>query len=137
MSCQRRAVSLRHPGEGLDPGDSSALDTGFHRYDARRAESVIRTRSSAGTGIMNERSQTMPLNMERQLREYIAPVVLLTLAASGGHAAARAESAAYPSRPVRAIVPFPAGSGTDLLARFIGSRLTERVGQQIVIDNRP
>ena len=48
-----------------------------------------------------------------------------------------ADSPAYPSRPVRAIVPFPAGSGTDLLARFIGSRLTERVGQQIVIDNRP
>ena len=46
-------------------------------------------------------------------------------------------SPAYPSRPVRAIVPFPAGSGTDLLARFIGSKLTERVGQQIVIDNRP
>jgi tripartite-type tricarboxylate transporter receptor subunit TctC len=42
----------------------------------------------------------------------------------------------WPTRPVRAIVPFPAGSGTDLLARFVGGKLTERVGQQIVIDNR-
>jgi len=46
-------------------------------------------------------------------------------------------ASAYPSRPVRAIVPFPAGSGTDLLARFIGGKLTGRVGQQVVVDNRP
>jgi tripartite-type tricarboxylate transporter receptor subunit TctC len=79
-----------------------------------------------------------PLAMKRRfLAQRIAAVVLLTLAACNAGAAAGADTKSYPSRPVRAIVPFPAGSGTDLLARFIGSRLTERVGQQIVIDNRP
>ncbi len=48
-----------------------------------------------------------------------------------------AQQTAYPVRPIRIIVGFPAGSGTDLLARFIGARLTERVAQQVVVDNRP
>jgi tripartite-type tricarboxylate transporter receptor subunit TctC len=43
----------------------------------------------------------------------------------------------YPVRPVRIIVGFPAGSGTDMLARFVGAKLTERLGKQIVVDNRP
>jgi tripartite-type tricarboxylate transporter receptor subunit TctC len=46
-------------------------------------------------------------------------------------------AAAYPTRPIRIIVGNPAGSGTDMLARFVGAKLTERVGQQIVVDNRP
>jgi tripartite-type tricarboxylate transporter receptor subunit TctC len=43
---------------------------------------------------------------------------------------------AYPVRPVRIIVAFPPGGGNDIIARFIGSRLTPRLGQQMVIDNR-
>src|SRR5215203_4539688 len=45
--------------------------------------------------------------------------------------------AAYPAKPVRIVVGFPAGSGTDMLARFIGGKLTERSGHQMVVDNRP
>jgi len=55
----------------------------------------------------------------------------------GSTPADTAAAPAYPTRPIRAIVPFPAGSGTDLLARFLGTRLTERMGQQVVVDNRP
>ncbi|HUP93637.1 MAG TPA: tripartite tricarboxylate transporter substrate binding protein [Burkholderiales bacterium] len=51
------------------------------------------------------------------------------------HAASAAE-AAYPVRPIRMIVPFVAGGGTDLLARLLSPRLGEVLGQQIVIDNR-
>jgi tripartite-type tricarboxylate transporter receptor subunit TctC len=43
----------------------------------------------------------------------------------------------YPSRPVRFIVPYAAGGGVDVMARLIAPRLGERLGQQIVIDNRP
>jgi tripartite-type tricarboxylate transporter receptor subunit TctC len=43
----------------------------------------------------------------------------------------------YPTRPIRIIVGFPPGSGTDMLARFVGSKLTERMKQQVVVDNRP
>src|ERR1700693_6485333 len=44
---------------------------------------------------------------------------------------------AYPSRPVRIVVGFPAGGGTDTTARLIGQWLSERLGQQFIIENRP
>ena len=43
---------------------------------------------------------------------------------------------AYPSRPVRIIVPFPAGQATDTIARLMGQSLSERLGQSFVIENR-
>ena len=43
----------------------------------------------------------------------------------------------YPARPVRLVVPFPAGGATDILARTISLRAAEKLGQQIIIDNRP
>jgi tripartite-type tricarboxylate transporter receptor subunit TctC len=42
----------------------------------------------------------------------------------------------YPTRPIRIIVPFPPGGSNDTLSRFVGAKLGERLGQQIVIDNR-
>ena len=44
---------------------------------------------------------------------------------------------AYPSKPIRAIVPFAAGSATDQIARSFGQKMTEMLGQPIVIENRP
>lgn len=42
----------------------------------------------------------------------------------------------YPSKPIRLIVPFTPGGGTDILARVIGQKLTESMGQQVIVDNR-
>ena len=47
-----------------------------------------------------------------------------------------ASAQAYPSRPIRLIAPFPPGGSIDLTARLIGQWLTERLGQQFVIENR-
>src|SRR5258706_1875490 len=43
----------------------------------------------------------------------------------------------YPTRPVRWVVGYPPGGATDILARLIGQRLSERLGQQFVIENKP
>jgi tripartite-type tricarboxylate transporter receptor subunit TctC len=48
-----------------------------------------------------------------------------------------ARAQAYPTRPVRIIVGFAAGGGTDITARLIGQWLSERLGQQFIIENRP
>lgn len=46
-------------------------------------------------------------------------------------------NAAYPTKPIRMIVPYPPGAGTDFTARALGERITEALGQQVVIDSRP
>lgn len=56
------------------------------------------------------------------------------LALAGVFTAATAQS--YPARPVRLIVPFPPGGSNDIVGRLIGNELTQRIGQQVVIDNR-
>src|ERR1051325_10785713 len=49
---------------------------------------------------------------------------------------AAAQAAGYPTKPVRWIVPFPPGGRVDILARTAGQKLSENLGQQVVIDNR-
>jgi tripartite-type tricarboxylate transporter receptor subunit TctC len=50
---------------------------------------------------------------------------------------AAAAAQKYPSKPIRMLVPFSAGSQTDILARWMGEKVTERSGHTVVVDNRP
>ena len=64
----------------------------------------------------------------------------ICLIAMGISAIASIGSAAaldYPTRPVRWVVGYPPGGATDIIARLIGQRLSERLGQQFVIENKP
>jgi tripartite-type tricarboxylate transporter receptor subunit TctC len=51
-------------------------------------------------------------------------------------AAAQGSAPAYPTRPIRAIVPFPAGGGIDTVIRILAPKMTESLGQPLIIDNR-
>lgn len=65
--------------------------------------------------------------------------LLLPLAAATAAigTAQAADAGQYPEKAVRVIVPFPAGSGTDSSARFVGEQITAQTGKPVVVDNRP
>jgi tripartite-type tricarboxylate transporter receptor subunit TctC len=70
------------------------------------------------------------------VRKWIATSIGLALLV-GGTAQGQTSKDVYPNRPVRMIVPFGAGGPGGIFARLIGQKLSEQLGQQFVIENRP
>ncbi len=62
--------------------------------------------------------------------------LLLAQRAGRTESAVGASAQAYPSKPIRIIVPFPPGGTNDIIARLIGQKMTERLGQAVIVDNR-
>jgi tripartite-type tricarboxylate transporter receptor subunit TctC len=52
-------------------------------------------------------------------------------------AACAAHGQSYPSKPVRIVIPFPPGNTTDIMTRLITPKMSERLGQQVIVENRP
>jgi tripartite-type tricarboxylate transporter receptor subunit TctC len=81
---------------------------------------------------LNGRHQEMQMKLPRRQFLLLAAGTAALPAASGV-----ATAQAYPTRPVRVLVGFAPGQAIDIVTRIIGQRLSERLGQQFVIDNRP
>src|SRR5262249_3780895 len=115
-------------GRASQPPRRLARGADRHRRRCRAAAGAAHARSAdrggarraAGTGGVRRRRTT-------------AVVVAAVLAAAAHVTAARAE---YPERAVRIVVPVAAGGGVDVMARLIAQQLSERFGQQFVVENR-
>jgi tripartite-type tricarboxylate transporter receptor subunit TctC len=71
------------------------------------------------------------------MKRFIQIVVVMVLAGvSQAHAQAQGSAGNYPNKPIRWVIPFAPGGGTDMVARPIAAKLTDRLGQQILYDNR-
>ena len=71
------------------------------------------------------------MNRRQSLLRAITTAILVLVTGS-----AFAQASAYPDKPIRFVVPYPPGGGTDVIARIVQDRLRAALGQQIVIDNR-
>ncbi len=70
------------------------------------------------------------------MRIYRLALTIFAALAGAVALAGHANAQNYPNKPLRLIVPFPPGGGNDILARTVGQRLAEAIGQQIIVDNR-
>jgi tripartite-type tricarboxylate transporter receptor subunit TctC len=74
--------------------------------------------------------------MYRNIRRVLALLAMLVAAVAAPFTFAQS-AANYPAKPVRLVVPFPAGGTTDILARAVAQKLSEAWGRQMIVDNRP
>src|ERR1700728_1405363 len=103
-------------------------------FDTFPLRTLMRKLSDFQTPATKIRAVSSSSTMKPHRRDFLH----LAAAAAALPAAARVGYAeAYPARPVRLIVCFPGGTATDIVARVIAQALSERLGQQFAVDNRP
>ncbi len=71
------------------------------------------------------------------LRNAVSGLALAVAAIASTASSAQTSAPAYPARPILLLVPFAAGGSSELLSRLVGQKLSERTGQQVLVENRP
>lgn len=76
--------------------------------------------------------------MQRHRRQSVLRILATAATAAVGLGPSLAmASDTYPNRPIRLVVPYPAGGGTDIIGRLVGAQLSQRLGQSVIVDNKP
>ena len=75
--------------------------------------------------------------MKTQLFKQVLSAILLIAGLGGTTTATQSVAQGYPDKPIRIIVPYATGGGTDILTRNIADRLAKKLGQSIIVENRP
>ena len=70
------------------------------------------------------------------LRLRAGALTLLSVLGASTALAQSPDASLFPVKPIRMVVPFPPGGSNDILARFLAQKMTERTGQQMIVDNR-
>src|SRR5437868_12433588 len=73
---------------------------------------------------------------EKIVRSWVVGILLIGAGAAIAQTPTTRSAHVYPERPIRIIVPFGAGGANDAVVRIVANRLTDVVGQQVVVDNR-
>jgi len=81
---------------------------------------------------MKAAPRSFRLSLPGSIRMGLMAATALCLGLQATHVAAQA----YPNRPIRMVIPFPPGGSNDILGRFLAQKMTERMGQQVLADNR-
>ncbi len=102
----------------------------------RLTPSTRRADTSLEFASTHQRQHMLPSRASIVLPCRVLAVLLPTACVATGHAQNVHATDTYPTKPIRLIVPFPPGGSNDIVGRHIGQKLTARLGQQIVIDNR-
>jgi hypothetical protein len=116
------------PAAAFSEGSSSPVDSVRFFLDVGERGTL------AGPDAVCNRGDFRTRGKRWQTRRRLMELTALAVSSAVAH---NVQAQAYPNRTIRLIAPFPAGGGTDSAARIIAARLSELLGQQVVVDNRP